>query len=219
MPRRPRTSAATGFYHVVNRSVRKEALFTQPRDYRAFLAVLKAGLERYNAPLVAYCVMNNHWHLLVGPLGKQGLSRVIQWVTATHAVRWHKFKGTTGQGPVYQGRFTSTPLDDIASVVPMSRYVERNAKSAGLVERAEDWPWCSLAQRRVGNPRVPLEAAEFLSTVTWLDYVNATLTRREAIREAQTRNQAVRQRPEKRSSVPKLLKPVEKGSDPVEDDE
>lgn len=217
MPRRPRTAATTGFYHVVNRSVRKEPLFTQPRDYRAFLAVLQAGVTRYEVPLVAYCVMKNHWHLLVGPLGKQRLSKVIQWVTSTHAVRWHKFRGTTGQGPVYQGRFTSTPLDDIAALVPMSRYVERNARSAGLVPNAEDWPWCSLAQRLRGGGRVPLAAAAFLSSESWLGYVNATLTIREHLRDAHTRQRAVRHRPLKRTSVPKLLKPVEKGSDPLKD--
>ena len=215
MPRRPRASATTGFYHVINRSVRKQTLFAQPRDYRAFLAVLQGGLRRYDTPLLAYCVMKNHWHLLLGPVGKQRLSKVIQWVTSTHAARWHKFRGTTGQGPVYQGRFTSTPIDDIAALVPMSRYVERNAKSAGLVSNAEDWPWSSLAQRIRGSQHVPLAGAAFLSSVTWLDYVNATITRRELARDAHIRHQAERHRPRKGTTVPKLLKPVENGSDPV----
>jgi putative transposase len=213
MPRRPRAEAATGFYHVVNRSVRKEPLFTQPHDYKTFLGVLRDGVTRYRAPLIAYCVLQNHWHLLVGPLGKRQLSEVMQWVTATHAVRWHRARGTTGQGPVYQGRFTSTPLDDIAALVPMSRYVERNAKSAGLVERAEDWPWCSLAQRCLGQNRVPLRAAAFLTSVTWINYVNATITRRELARE-EGRGPSTQRPHGRRSSVPKSTKSVEKGSDP-----
>ena len=217
MPRRPRAAASTGFYHVVNRSVRKEALFTHPRDYIAFLTVLRAGLTRYGAPLVAYCVLRNHWHLLVGPLGKRRLSRVIQWVTSTHAVRWHKGRGTTGQGPVYQGRFSSTPLNDIAALVPMSRYVERNAKSAGLVARAEDWPWSSLADRRGGARRIPLSSARFLASEAWLDYVNATITRREHLGEAQRLQPISVYRPRKRTSVPRRLKSVENGSDPVTD--
>lgn len=215
MPRRPRATASTGFYHVVNRSIRKDPLFTHPRDYRAFLTVLGTGLTRYEAPLVAYCVMRNHWHLLLGPLGKRRLSKVIQWVTSTHATRWHKCRGTTGQGPVYQGRFTSTPLNDIAALVPMSRYVERNAKSAGLVERAEDWPWTSLADRQSGRRRVPLSSARFLASEAWLDYVNATITRREHLGEAHRFQQDPPQRPRKRTSVPKRPKSVENGSDPV----
>lgn len=215
MPRRPRATASTGFYHVVNRSIRKEALFTHPRDYIAFLTVLRAGVTRYNTPLVAYCVLRNHWHLLMGPLGKRRLSRVIQWVTSTHAVRWHKARGTTGQGPVYQGRFTSTPLDDIAALVPMSRYVERNAKSAGLVPRAEDWPWSSLADRQGAIRRVPLSSAPFLASETWLDYVNATITRREHLGDGQRFQPLTAYRPRKRTGVPRRARPVEKGSDPV----
>jgi len=187
MPRRPRVTAITGFYHVVNRSIRKETLFAQPRDYRAFLAVLQAGIVRHEAPLVAYCVLRNHWHLLVGPLGKQRLSKLIQWVTSTHAARWHRQRGTQGQGPVYQGRFTSTALDDLSALVPMARYVERNARSAGLVTSAEDWPWSSLAQRQRGGRHVPLTASPFLSSESWRDYVNATMTHRERLRDAHQR--------------------------------
>ena len=212
MARRPRIEAATGFYHVVNRSVRKHPLFTQPGDYRAFINILAEGVVRFEAPLVAYCVLNNHWHLLFGPLGKMGLSKVMHWVSATHATRWHVAHQSTGLGPVYQGRFRSTPLHDIASLVPMSRYVERNAKSAGLVDRAEDWPWCSLAQRRAGSNDVPLMPAAFLTTVTWLEYVNATLTEREKARE-QARLAARRgllERP-----VPKTPESVEKGPGPI----
>ncbi len=215
MPRRPRVEAATGFYHVINRSVRKQPLFTQPGDYRAFIEVLGEGMARFDVSLVAYCVLHNHWHLLFGPLGKERLSEVMQWVTSTHAVRWHRAHGTTGQGHVYQDRFTSTPLHDISSLVPMARYVERNAKSAGLTDRAEDWPWCSLAQRFLGRNDVPLSDAKFLQSITWLEYVNATLTLREQARE-QAAMTVPRQR-QKPTSVPKTAKTVEKGSDPVDD--
>lgn len=100
MARGPRASAFTGYYHVVNRAIRKQALFESRRDYIAFLAVLREGFEKHEAPLVAYCVLSNHWHLLVGPIEKLDLTRVVKWVSATHAIRWHRFRGTTGTGPV-----------------------------------------------------------------------------------------------------------------------
>ena len=184
MPRRPRASAFTGYYHVINRSVRKATLFETRRDYIAFLAVLRIGLEKYQAPLVSYCVLSNHWHLLIGPIEKPDLSRVMRWVTATHAMRWHRFRGTEGTGPVYQGRFRSTPLNDLESLVPLSRYVERNARSAGLVDRAEDWRWCSLSQRLRSGRAVPLSQSKLLATQLWVDYVNAVVTAREKEREA-----------------------------------
>ena len=183
MPRRPRASAITGYYHVVNRSVRKATLFETRRDYIAFLAVLREGLEKHEAPLVSYCVLSNHWHLLVGPIRKTELSRVIKWVTGTHAMRWHRFRGTNGTGPVYQGRFRSTPIHDLESLMPLTRYVERNARSAGLVARAEEWQWCSLAQRLRGSRLVPLSQSRLLSSELWVHHVNAVLTTREQTRE------------------------------------
>lgn len=184
MPRRPRASAFTGYYHVFNRAIRKDTLFETRRDYIAFLAVLREGFDKHQTPLVSYCVLSNHWHLLVGPIEKESLSRVIKWVAATHAARWHRFRGTTGHGPVYQGRFRSTPINDIASLLPLSRYVERNARSAGLVAKAEDWPWCSLSQRRRGSRLVPLTSSHVLATDLWLSYVNAIITPREQQRES-----------------------------------
>jgi len=186
MSRRPRASAFTGYYHVINRSVRKATLFETQRDYIAFLAVLRQGLEKYQTPLVSYCVLSNHWHLLIGPIEKADLSRVVKWVTATHAIRWHRFRGTNGTGPVYQGRFRSTPINHLESIIPLTRYVERNARSAGLVARAEDWRWCSLSQRLKQSDRVPLSQSRLLSTQLWVDYVNAVITAREQSREADT---------------------------------
>jgi putative transposase len=183
MPRRPRASANTGFYHVINRSVRKETLFETRRDYIAFLTVLRLGFEKHDAPLVSYCVLSNHWHLLIGPIGMTDLTRVVKWVTATHAMRWHRNRGTIGTGPVYQGRFRSTPIHDLESLVPLSRYVERNARSAGLVARAEDWQWCSLSQRLRGRDTVPLIQSRLHSSTMWVDYVNSVITVREQLKE------------------------------------
>src|SRR4051794_25635349 len=98
MARRPRAEAVTGYYHVVNRSIRRQPLFTQTGDYRAFIEILGEGVARFEAPLIAYCVLNNHWHLLFGPLGKKRLSQVMHWVSATHATRWHLAHESTGLG-------------------------------------------------------------------------------------------------------------------------
>jgi len=172
MPRRLRRSLGTHYFHVVNRSVRKTPIFLRPKDYRAFLGVLEAGMQRHPLGLLAYCVLANHWHLIVGPTDPSGLSQLMHWVTVTHAVRHHRHRGTTGQGPLYQGRFKSEPLEEATNIIRACRYVERNALTAGLVARAEDWPWCSLSDRRHPPPRMPLVTAPFLESDAWLVYVN-----------------------------------------------
>ena len=110
MPRARRSSLPVPFFHVINRGVRKLPIFTRPRDYQAFLGVLARGLERYPVRLMTYCILWNHWHLVVDAPTPQTLSRFMKWVTATHAIRWHRKHQTSGQGPLYQGRFKSFPI-------------------------------------------------------------------------------------------------------------
>ena len=181
MPRRQRSAAPVTFFHVINRSVRKTPLFARARDYGEFLGLLREGLKRHPVKLLAYCLMANHWHLVVGPADPQSLSKLLHWVSTTHAVRLHRRRKTVGQGPVYQGRFKSHIIDAPDQLVRVCRYVERNALRARLVRRAQDWPWGSLAERLGGVPRLPLLRTAFLESAAWVDYVNAVLTPQERL--------------------------------------
>jgi REP-associated tyrosine transposase len=196
MPRRPRSAAPVTFFHVINRSARKVPLFARVHEYREFLAVLKEGLKRHPVRLLSYCVMSNHWHLVVGPAHPSQLSKLLHWVTTTHAVRLHLRRKTTGQGPVYQGRFKSHAIQAADELVRVCRYVERNALRARLVRRAQDWPWCSLSERLRAEARLPLVTAPFLESPVWVEYVNAVLTRRERLaRPVPKRGRTVENRP------------------------
>ena len=176
MARLNRRSHETPYFHVINRAAAKTPLFTNPRDYREFLAILREGLEKFPVPVIAYCVLANHWHLVVGPTGTTLLTRLMHWVSTTHAVRFRLRHKTVGEGPVYQGRFKSKGIEDAGVLIRTCRYVERNALTAGLVKRAQDWPWGSLGERRHGNPNVPLTGADFLLSDMWADYVNQNVT-------------------------------------------
>jgi putative transposase len=176
MPRRPRSSSPARFHHVINRSASRVPLFIRPRDYHGFLAILREGLTRFPTPIVAYCILPNHWHLVMGPTGTNRLSQLFHWVTTTHAVRLRRREQTVGQGPVYQGRFKSHPIEASGNLVRVCRYVERNALAAGLVQRAQDWPWGSLADRRQAHSILPLTGAPFLGSDSWVEFVNATAT-------------------------------------------
>jgi putative transposase len=177
MPRR-RRYPRPGCFHIVNRSTRRIQLFDRTSDYRAFLEILRKGLERSRVRLIAYCVMPNHWHLVLGPNKPEDVSKLMHWVTVTHAVRWHHHRKTVGLGPVYQNRYWSEPLEDADHFVAVCRYVERNPLKAGLVRQAQDWPWGSLADRLRSEPTLPIANTPFLSSNTWLDHVN-TPTHRE----------------------------------------
>jgi putative transposase len=204
MPRRPRSRTTEHYYHVINRGALKATLFKRPREYREFLAILRRGLRLHPIPLVAYCVLANHWHLVVGPTGTKRLAQLMHWVATTHAVRLRRRTNSVGHGPVYQSRYKSVPLEDAGSIVRACRYVERNALAAGLVARAQDWPWSSLVDRASMAPSMPLSGHDFLTSSAWVAFVNSTVTLREQLVE----------RP-----VPKLLKPVENRPVPKQPDQ
>ena len=103
MPRTRRLSLAAPYFHVAQPQRGRTALFLKPLDYRAFLNVLREGLERYPVQLLAYCVLPNHWHLVLEPAGTRVLSHFMQWVTATHAVRWHRHRQTARRGSRLSG--------------------------------------------------------------------------------------------------------------------
>ena len=147
MPRRPRVNLAGQAYHVINRAVARDAVFLKDEDYAAFEKVLADVHQRLPMRIISYCLMPNHWHLVLWPAADGDLSEFMRLVTVTHTQRWHAHYHSSGTGPVYQGRFKSFPIQRDEHLVKVVRYVERNALRAGKVERAEDWPWGSLSKR------------------------------------------------------------------------
>src|SRR5688500_4928276 len=146
MPRRHRPPATGLVLHVVNGAANRVPLFDVDADYRAFELVLGAAVRRFRIALYAYCVMPNHWHLVIMPMADGELSRFMHWLTTTHARRWQLARGLDGMGAVYPGRFKAIAVESDQSFLWVCRYVERNALRANVVRRAEDWRWCSLSR-------------------------------------------------------------------------
>jgi putative transposase len=146
---RPQRAAEGGLlYHALNRANAHLAIFETDEDYAAFERVLAQAVARQDMRLLAYCLMPNHFHLLVWPRADGDLSQFMRWLTVTHTQRWHAHHRTAGTGHLYQGRFQSFPVQSDQPFLTVCRYVERNALRAKLVERAEDWRWSSLSARR-----------------------------------------------------------------------
>jgi putative transposase len=101
--------------------------------------------------VLAYCLMPNHWHMVLYPRADGDLSRFLQRITLTHTQRYHAKTRTAGYGHIYQGRYKSLPVEGDSHFLTLVRYVERNARRAGLVKRAEEWPWSSVYARLHGS--------------------------------------------------------------------
>ncbi|MEN6405337.1 MAG: transposase [Thermoguttaceae bacterium] len=143
---------AGGFaYHVLNRANARMRIFDKPEDYEAFEQILVDAVRRFKMRLLSYCVMPNHWHLVVWPREAGDLSAFVGWLTLTHTQRWHAHRHSVGSGHVYQGRFKSFLIESDEHLGAVCRYVERNALRAALCERAEKWRWSSLWRREFGD--------------------------------------------------------------------
>ena len=132
----------------MNRANGKLRIFKKHSDFEAFERVLAQGLERSNMRLCGYCLMGNHWHLLLWPCEDGDLSAFMQWVTMTHTQRWHAAHNTAGIGHVYQGRFKSFPVQSDEHYLKVMQYIESNPLRARIVESSKDWQYSSLAIRQ-----------------------------------------------------------------------
>ena len=169
-------------YHVLNRGNGRMRIFHKAEDFDAFERVLAEGLDRYPVELFTYCLMPNHWHLVVRPKTDLALGRWMGWVGVTHVRRHHEHYHSRGGGHLYQGRFKSFPVAEDDYFVALCRYVEANALLAGLVERAEEWRWCGLWRRARKNAKrvdaefkLPLTAWPIERSRNWIAWVNRGL--------------------------------------------
>jgi len=156
MPRQARINPGGIVYHVLNRAARRKRIFRYPADYRAFETCLAETREMKKMRILAHCIMPNHWHLVLRPGHDGALGPFMQRLTITHVRRWKEPHDEVGLGPLYQGRYKPIPVRSDEHLLVLIRWVEANALHAGLVNRAEDWPWSTASSRygKHGNPTV-----------------------------------------------------------------
>jgi REP-associated tyrosine transposase len=151
MARPLRIEFAGALYHVTSRGDRREAIFEDDDDRLLFLAVLKEVVERFNWLCHAYCLMSNHYHLMVetpdGNLSK-GMRQLNGMFTQASNRRHHR------TGHLLQGRFKGILVDKQSYLLELARYVVLNPVRAGLVKRPEAYPWSSY-RAMIGTASVP----------------------------------------------------------------
>jgi len=151
MPRVNRVDVSDIVYHAINRANARMQIFDTEKDYLLFEKVLGEAKEKFNMRILSYCIMPNHWHLVLYPKQDGDLQKFMGWLSMTHTQRWHSQHKTIGSGHLYQGRYKSFLVQTDNYLLQLFRYVERNALRAKLVQRVEDWRWSSLYAREKGN--------------------------------------------------------------------
>jgi putative transposase len=172
MPRTRRRFVPNTVLHLVNRGNERRTLFREERDYDSFLGLAERTLHKSPLRILAYAVMPNHWHFVVWPDGHDDVSQFMHRLTFLHAAFFRSRSGTAGNGHVYQGRFRAFDVAHDVRYLRTLRYVEANPVRAGLVGRAEQWRWTSLAER-LSQPRLIVDGPVGLPPLEgWRDLVN-----------------------------------------------
>jgi putative transposase len=133
MARLPRPVAEGLVYHALNRA----AVFHTSADFLAFLDALAQTRRRYPFALYGYCLMTNHFHLLLAPGPGQSISRILQSLTVAHTWHYHRRRG--GVGHVWQGRFKSPVIQDDEHALTVLRYIEGRKGDAALLTVVCQW--------------------------------------------------------------------------------
>ena len=180
MPRTARAAVGGYCYHVLNRGNNRAEVFHHDGDYAAFVRLLRQACVRVPLRVLAYCLMPNHFHLVVWPSADDHMARWMNWLLTTHVRRYRrKYKGS---GHVWQGRFKAFPIAEDDHLLTVLRYVERNPLRANLVARVEDWRWSSVCER-LTPPALPwLNAGPLPLPANWLEWVNEPQTEAELSR-------------------------------------
>lgn len=167
MARPLRIEYAGALHHVMARGNGRGDVFVDDDDREAFLSEFARICERFDWLVWCYCLMGNHYHLLV-ETRRPTLSRGMRELNGVYTQRFNRRHGHVGH--VFQGRFKSVLVDKDSYLLELSRYIVLNPVRAGLCARAEDWRWssyCAVMGKAPTPDRLALHQTLDLFATSW----------------------------------------------------
>ncbi len=128
------------WYHVMNRGRRAEKIFHDRHDYQVFVELLEESWEMWNIRVAAYCLMTNHYHILV-QTPDANISRSMRHINGVYTQRFNKRHRCDGQ--LFRGRYKSILVSGDSYLLQLVRYIHRNPVKAGITSKPDDYPWSS----------------------------------------------------------------------------
>lgn len=170
MPRIARGLIDNGIYHVINRGNRRLEVFHNDEDYKRLIELLGKAKERALVKVLGYCLMPNHFHLLLQPVQGEQLGRYMQWLMTSYVRQYNKLYGMSGH--IWQGRYKSFLIQEDEYFLNVLRYIEANPVRANLVQNAKDWRYSSHTDR-INNMESPvLDELPMKLPQSWNRFVN-----------------------------------------------
>ena len=131
-----------GTYHVIARTNRQEFIFDSDYIKEMFIKVLKEAKKKYQFRVDNFCIMGNHIHLMIKPLERSSLSKIMQWMLSKFAVKFNKHYNYRGH--VWYDRFKSKIIESLKQFIAVNEYIDNNPVKAGMVKRTEDYFYCGI---------------------------------------------------------------------------
>ena len=141
MPRSSRIEVPGGIHHVTARGNRRAPIFLDDEDRTQLLAIFGDAVPRFDAEILAYCLMGNHYHFVLHTRQAK-LSALMGHVNGRYTKAFNRRHQVDGR--LFEGRFKSIHVDEDAYLMAVCRYVERNPVGAGMTRSARDWRWSSF---------------------------------------------------------------------------
>lgn len=151
MPRVARRKSKTGVYHIVWRGANRQEIFHENEDWATFLAILKKYKRKWGLTVYAWCLMNNHVHLLLKE-GHEDISNTMKRIGVSYVLYYNWKYRTTGH--LFQDRFSSEAVESRPYFLTVVRYIHQNPLKAGMVSKIENWKWSSCCGY-YGKPAFP----------------------------------------------------------------
>jgi REP element-mobilizing transposase RayT len=129
-------------YHITSRGNRQENVYESDADREAFLSILSHVCDRYNWVCYAYCLMDNHYHLLI-ETPDANLSKGMRQLNGVYTQTFNRIHGRVGH--IFQGRYKAILVDKDSYLLELSRYIVLNPVRAGMVHSPAEWPWSSYS--------------------------------------------------------------------------
>jgi putative transposase len=139
MPPRSIPFLAQYYYHIYNRGVNRGKIFFSDENYRYLLRLIRKNLPRYNIKIVAYCLLPNHYHLLLMPNTDNTLNLFMKSLFGSYVQGVNKQQNRLG--PLFQGRYRHTLVDKDEYLIHLARYIHLNPVMAGLCDTPQEWKY------------------------------------------------------------------------------
>jgi len=132
------------YYHAYNRGNNRQTIFFRKEDYVYLIRLFQKNAERFQVTIIAYCLMPNHYHLLLRQDSEIPLSRFLQSTFQSYAQAFNKFYNRTGK--IFENTRPPKHIDDNAYLFQVCRYIHRNPLDARLVKELSDWPYSNYPE-------------------------------------------------------------------------